>query len=326
MLPSHQTRALPGPGQLWVPGSTGDRERYQESSARSFSNNLLHNRTSTRSFCLSQTSGSRPRQAFYLARHKFLGLSLSLSHQAETQIPWILSVRPFHQHTNSLAGLSSMTSHPPRGRGVAAPRSCTAHLYNCQDTHLHVSAATDHLHTTVTGDVIACNCVFFFLLVSTRSFCIHQRSRLGENTICQHLFNTDRRQLQLFQCVWQALVTVSRFKTHHPITNWAGDGVPTNNCNTTTVTVLAATAATTLSLRVCVSASSQSLPQDDDGRYLPQCLLPQAARHGQALGHLSRHTSQSHHLRTGSTAVFVRGMACHRRNAKHQCAESVGRQ
>ena len=101
----------------------------------------VHNCTHTRFFCLSQevcvefvscclvsdrifgstlvlhADPSKPRataarQAFYLARHEFLGLSLSLFYLAT--------------HTNSLACLLSMTSQPPRGRGAAAPRSCTA--------------------------------------------------------------------------------------------------------------------------------------------------------------------------------------------------------
>ena len=63
---------------------------------------------------------------------------------------------------------------------------------------------------------------------------------------------------------------------------------PRINCDTTTVTVLAASAATILSLRVCVCFSFQPSPEDGHGRYLPQCLLPQAARHGQPLCHLSR--------------------------------------
>ena len=93
---------------------------------------------------------------------------------------------------------------------------------------------------------------------------------------------------------------------------------PRTNCRTTTATVLTATAGATLSLRVCLYFSSQPLSQDDDGGCLRQCLLPKAARHGQALCHLSRHglsrhTSQSHPPRTGSTAVFVRGKALHKK-------------
>ena len=76
------------------------------------------------------------------------------------------------------------------------------------------------------------------------------------------------------------------------------------NCNTTTVTVLTATAATTLSHRVCVFLVSMA------GIFHN---LLQAARHGHALSHLSRHISQSHPPRAGSTAVFVRGMACHKK-------------
>ena len=52
---------------------------------------------------------------------------------------------------------------------------------------------------------------------------------------------------------------------------------PRTNCRTTTATVLTATATATLSLRVCLCLSSQALPQDDDGEYLPQCL--QGGRH-----------------------------------------------
>ena len=72
-----------------------------------------------------------------------------------------------------------------------------------------------------------------------------------------------------------------------------GDGVHTEiNRRTTTVTVPTAIAAATLSLRVWLRFSSQLLSQDDNGGYFPQCLLPQAARHGQALRHLSGHNSQ----------------------------------
>ena len=38
----------------------------------------------------------------------------------------------------------------------------------------------------------------------------------------------------------------------------------------------------------CVRFSSQSLSEDDHRGYFPQCLLPQATRHGQAFCHLSR--------------------------------------
>ena len=54
---------------------------------------------------------------------------------------------------------------------------------------------------------------------------------------------------------------------------------PRTNCRTTTAAALRATATATLSLRVCLCFSSPPLSQDDDGGYLPQCVLPQAARH-----------------------------------------------
>ena len=63
---------------------------------------------------------------------------------------------------------------------------------------------------------------------------------------------------------------------------------PRFNSHITTVIVLTATAAAALSLPVCVLLVPPS-SQDDHGGYFPQCPLPQAARHGQALCRLSRH-------------------------------------
>ena len=97
------------------------------------------------------------------------------------------------------------------------------------------------------------------------------------------------------------------------------------NCDTTTVTHWRPLQQPHCRF-VCVRCSSQSSSQDGNGRYFPQCLILHAALHGQALCHLSRHISQSHPPRRGSTAVLVRGMSCHMENAHHLCAESVGRE
>ena len=79
------------------------------------------------------------------------------------------------------------------------------------------------------------------------------------------------------------------------------DGVPTdqrshNHCDCTDCHCSSHSVASC----VCLRISSQPLSQDDGGGYLPQCLRPQAVRHGHALCHLSRHTSQSHLPRAGS--------------------------
>ena len=72
----------------------------------------------------------------------------------------------------------------------------------------------------------------------------------------------------------------------------------------TNATVLTATAGAHFRfVCVCASRSSQPLPQDDDGGYLPQCLLPHAARHEQAnclpvKTHLAKLPSQGERLRT----------------------------
>ena len=65
---------------------------------------------------------------------------------------------------------------------------------------------------------------------------------------------------------------------------------------------------------VCLCFSFQSLSQDDDGGYLQQCSLPQTARHGQALCHLSRHISQRYH-RPDSACIVVP----HRGSSQSEC-------
>ena len=88
------------------------------------------------------------------------------------------------------------------------------------------------------------------------------------------------------------------------------------SCRTTAFTARTAIATTTLSLRVCLCFLAQSLSQDDGGEHLPQCPLPQAVRHGQALCHLSRHISRRCPPRASScgqaraTSTSNRSQAC----------------
>ena len=98
---------------------------------------------------------------------------------------------------------------------------------------------------------------------------------------------------------------------------WAmGSHGPRTNCRTTTATVLTATAGATLSLRVrlCFSLVPTAIKKTTTAGTFHNVYFPKQldtskpcvflSRHD-----LSRHISQGDPPRTGSTAVFVRGMA-----------------
>ena len=94
-----------------------------------------------------------------------------------------------------------------------------------------------------------------------------------------------------------------------------GDGVPTdqlshNHCDCGDSHCRSHIVASCVSL--CFS--SQPLSQDDGGGCLPQCLRPQAVRHGQALcllvkTHLAKFPSQGEQLRTGKRDVCQQPIA-----------------
>ena len=149
----------------------------------------------------------------------------------------------------------------------------------------------------LSGDEIACICAFFLSQFSTPlsrrstaaaglSASLHGCTASYVRTRSRHIFTAS---------FYGAFCDAPRGTR----TTWAVAFTRING-RTTTVTEMTATAAATLSLRVCLCFSSQPLPQDDDGGYLPRCLLPQAARHGQALCHLSRHISERYPPRASS--------------------------
>ena len=95
----------------------------------------------------------------------------------------------------------------------------------------------------------------------------HQRSRLTETTVFQHIHHKDRRQQQLSPVALHgcmaSLATVTEQDTSSQSRIGRAMPFPPENSNTTSATALSASAAATLSLRVHVRFSSQSLSQDD---------------------------------------------------------------
>ena len=134
---------------------------------------------------------------------------------------------------------------------------------------------------------------------------------------CSSLSVAARLHGKLCDCVtFQGTPPRSRSQSR---TGWAM-AFPRINCNTTMVTVLTATAATTLSLRVCASRLNPYHKTTTAGTFHDVHFPKQ-------LDHLSGQSSQSHPVKTASTKrVPSQDMACHTGNVHHQCAESVGRE
>ena len=82
------------------------------------------------------------------------------------------------------------------------------------------------------------------------------------------------------------------------------------NCNTTTVVVLTATAASPLSLRVCKCFSSQPSSQGDHGGYSPRCLsTPSSSSVSRVKTHITKLPFQDGQPRTGKSDVYQQATA-----------------
>ena len=134
----------------------------------------------------------------------------------------------------------------------------------------------------------------------SRSFCTHERSRTTESSVFEHIHHKDRRQLQLFQRLalrrdWASFCDICQHTSSRPpfaglsVAPWnkgdMGDGVPTdqlshNHCDCTDSHCYSHIVTSCVFVLVL-----HSHHKSIGGRLL---LLPQAARDGLALCHLSR--------------------------------------